>query len=141
MQVQPHLSPFSSAGQFGGGERGTVDRDRPPEAGGRLLTSQQTQAGSKGAALKGAKGQKFWRIDVGVNGIRIAMVRNVVEAGAHRPVVAEQMEPLFYLDVERKIFREVVKAGRANEALLAVRNVERKSAPSVHGVGDLCLLD
>src|SRR5579864_7552859 len=84
-----------------------------------LLPPYQADTRSERPPLAGREG---WRgmtgVDHAVHIKRIAASGDVVETSAHSEIVAEQMKPLFQLCVQRKVPREAVGSGSADELLL-----------------------
>ena len=56
-------------------------------------------------------------------------------------VVAEEVEAFFELEVEGEIFGKALGAGRADELLLVVEQVEGESGAGFEGVGDFELMN
>ena len=80
-----------------------------------LLSAEEADSGGEGAAIVAAESQKLRRVDVGVDHHRIRAAGDIVEAAAQRPVVAEEVETLFQLQIQSEISRETIGAGRSVE--------------------------
>ena len=71
----------------------------------------------------------------------IAASRDVVEAASDRQVVAEEMEALFELEIERGVVGKALGSGQADQLLLGIEQVEGESGAYFHGVGDFELMN
>src|SRR5579872_337449 len=76
------------------------------------------------------------RIDDVVDDIRVAAPGDVVEAPAHRQIVAHQVKTLFKLRVQREVVGITFGAGRADELLLRVEQAEGESGAGLDRVGE-----
>src|SRR5215469_11424190 len=71
----------------------------------------------------------------------IAAASDVVEAAAESQVVAEEVESLFELQVQREVIGEALGTGRADQRLLIGEFVEGESGAGFHRVGDFELVN
>src|SRR5580704_5359338 len=108
----------------------------------RSLPAEQADARGEGAAKAGA--ERGFRVTDGIDHIvddeGIAASRDVVEAASDRQVVAEEMEALFELEIERGVVGKALGSGQADQLLLGIEQVEGKSSANFHGVGDFELV-
>ena len=80
-------------------------------------------------------------VDHAVDYIWIAAAGDVVESSAKSEVVAEEMEALFQLEIQRQVFGEAMLSGFADELLLVGELAEGESGAGFHGVGDFKAMD
>ena len=109
----------------------------------RSLPAEQADARGEGAAEAGGE-RGLWMTD-GIDDIvddeGIAASRDVVEATANGQVIAEKMEALFELKIERGVVGKALRSGQADELLLGIQEVEGKSGANFHRVSDFELMD
>src|SRR5579862_2583282 len=107
-----------------------------------LLPAEQADAAGEGAAFAGGEGGAGMSgIDHVIDDEGITAASNVVEAAAQGQVVAEKMEPLFELQVQRDYVGIALCAGRTDELLLVGEQVVGESGAGFERIGDFELVE
>src|SRR5581483_5650311 len=105
-----------------------------------LLSSQEANSRGEGTAVDGAEGQKFRGVDEAVHEESVLVIRDVVEAATNRPVKAKCVKTFFEVQVQAEPVRKAAGAGRFDELLLRVFDIEGKAAARLQRVSEVNLV-